>query len=259
MNRLHQGDLSVGLQPRPNRPEYSTASNSETTAHQFFVPLHYEKNYAYPLLVWLHGPGGTEAEINHVMPHVSLRNFVGVATRGTVEFGPARYGRPAFTWDQSQQCIEQSLDRVLDCVDQAKRRFHIADDRVFLVGNDVGGTMALRLGLLAPQHFAGIVSLGAGLPKTHQPLSGITTARSLPLLIAHCRDSISFDTDDVCDNLRLLHSAGMKVCLRQYPCEQEVTTAMLADVNRWVMEQAVGPTSSDSVEDPSHFRIEERN
>jgi len=48
-------------------------------SQSLFVPLHYEPNYAYPLLVWLHGAGDCHRQLKQVMPHISMRNYVGVA------------------------------------------------------------------------------------------------------------------------------------------------------------------------------------
>ena len=264
MNRLQHDDWAVGVRRLTKASELvpgSVTESSRKSPHRFFIPMHYEKNYAYPLLVWLHGPGGSEAEIAHVMPHVSLRNYVGVSPRGTVKNETvSRVSRDSYTWDQSASSVENALEDVLECIDSAKRRFNIADDRVFLVGNDVGGTMALRLALMAPKCFGGAISLGGALPTTNQPLSGIESARSMPIMMAHCRDSHIYDTDAVCADLRLLHSAGMTVCLRQYPCEQEVTTKMLADVNEWMMERVTGSQSSNyEIDDPTHLRLEDHN
>ena len=49
-----------------------------------FVPMHYEKNYSYPLIVWLHSDGEGSAEVQRIMPKASTRNFVGVAPQSTV-------------------------------------------------------------------------------------------------------------------------------------------------------------------------------
>jgi phospholipase/carboxylesterase len=38
-------------------------------------------------------------------------------------------------------------------------------------------------------------------------------------------------------DLRLLHSAGFSLALRQYPGDDELTTAMLSDMDRWMMER----------------------
>ena len=51
------------------------------TNQWLFVPLHYEPNYAYPLIVWLHGAQDDERQLKRVMPFISLRNYVAVAPR----------------------------------------------------------------------------------------------------------------------------------------------------------------------------------
>ena len=230
-------------------------------SHRFFIPLHYEKKYGYPLLIWLHGPTGQEAEINQVMPHISLRNYVGVSPRGIVKDTVCTSsGDPTYTWNQDPQAIEDAAEDVVQCISMAQSRFNIAPDRVFLVGNDVGGTMALRLALSFPEHFAGVASIGGSLPDSNTPLAGVQRARSLPVMIAHGRDSDVYSTDHVCRDLRLLHAAGMSVTLRQYPCEQEVTTQMLSDLDVWVMEQISGTVcETTDMGEITHLRIQDFN
>ncbi len=264
MNRMQlldfQCDERTSAQPNlANR--FDIQPQHALPTHRFFVPLHFEKNYAYPLLIWLHGPTGSEREIKHVMPHISMRNYVGASPRGFVQDTVVTTdGAPTYTWDQTPQCIEYAADHVMQCIMSAKHKFSIAADRVFLAGNDVGGTMALRLALSMPECFAGVISIGGRLPDSNRPLAGVQRARSLPLMIAHSRDSDVYPTYEVCDDLRLLHSAGMSVTLRQYPCEQEVTTQMLLDVNAWVMEQvSVTPGNSLVLDDPTHLRLEDYN
>ena len=60
------------------------AQTDEQDAHCIVTPLHYERNYAYPLVVWLHGPGGDERQVTRVMPLVSSRNYAAVGPRGTI-------------------------------------------------------------------------------------------------------------------------------------------------------------------------------
>ena len=264
MNRMQlrdfQCDEHTSAQPNLlNR--FDIQPQSGIPAHRFFMPLHYETNYAYPLLIWLHGPNGSEKEIKQVMPHISVQNYVGVSPRGIVQDTVVTTaGAPTYTWDLTPQCIEYAVEHVLQCITSAKHKFNIAQDRVFLAGYDVGGTMALRLALSLPECFAGVISIGGRLPDSNRPLAGVQRARSLPLMIAHSRDSDVYPTHEVCNDLRLLHSAGMSVTLRQYPCEQEVTTQMLMDVNAWVMEQVSGiPGNSLVLDDPTHLRLEDCN
>ena len=47
--------------------------------HALFAPLHYASGYAYPLIVWLHGSGSDERQLQRIMPLVSMQNYVAVA------------------------------------------------------------------------------------------------------------------------------------------------------------------------------------
>ena len=73
----------------------------------------------------------------------------------------------------------------------------------------------------------------------------------MPILIGHGRDSRQYPIEQVCDDIRLFHSAGLKVTLRQYPCADDLTTKMLSDVNSWIMEEVTGDSPTQFSK--SHF------
>lgn len=217
--------------------------------HALFTPLHYERNYAYPLIIWLHGPADDERQLNRVLPLVSMRNYVAVAPRGTVASQPAHDCDDerlplGYEWHQSPEQISLAEHRVFAAKAAAERRFSVARNRIFLAGFGCGGTMAMRLALNHPTCFAGAASFGGLFPCGYAPLGRLAEARKLKLLLATCRDSIDYPPEQVCEHLRLFHSAGLSVCLRQYPCGDELTTAMLADMDRWIMDQFI--TSSNA-------------
>jgi phospholipase/carboxylesterase len=206
------------------------------------APLHYERNYAYPLVVWLHDTGGNERELKRIMPLVSLRNYVSLAVRGTCEAGDG------FCWGESPDGLLAAEARVADAVAQARQRFNIHRERIFLAGHGAGGTMALRLALRSPENYAGAASIGGCFPQGHSPLARLALARRSRLLIMHCRDSEVYSVQRVCDELALFHSAGLSVTLRQYPCGDELTTQMLRDLDVWLMEQVTGVNSATQQE-----------
>jgi phospholipase/carboxylesterase len=222
---------------RPPRP-----SSRRNLQQCVLAPLHYEPNYAYPVVVWLHGTGGDERELKRVMPLVSLRNYVSLSVRGTC---PSQSG---YTWSQSADAVLTAAGRVADVVAQARQRFHVHPSRVFLAGYGSGGTMALRLALAAPDRYAGAASIGGCFPIGHAPLAGLAAARRARLLMMHCRDSHTYSVDTVCDELSLFHAAGMSVTLRQYPCGDELTTQMLRDLDVWLMEQVTGVCDTSDCE-----------
>jgi phospholipase/carboxylesterase len=212
---------------------FSTTADDHPCA--LFGPLHYESGYAYPLIIWLHGPASDEHQLRRVMPLVSMRNFVAVAPRGLCESG--KNGLSGFGWPQTEDALEQAEHHIFDALAIASQKFHVSPRKVFLAGFDQGGTMAFRVALSNPRHFAGVLSLGGRFPSGRTPFGNLTSARKVPIFLAAGRNSCEYPTDEVCENLRLLHTAGMSITLRQYPCGQELTPQMLADVDRWIIEQ----------------------
>jgi phospholipase/carboxylesterase len=198
-----------------------------------FAPIHYEPRYAYPLLIWLHGRGSGEQELRQVMPLISLRNYVAIAPRAIT---PDDRHRGRYRWRQSGDAIEAASARIADCIAVAGQRFNIHPNRVFLVGRASGGTMALRVAWNDPRRFAGVAAINGPLPTKLRPLRHVNEMRQVPCLLTTSRDSRSYPADRVCRDLRLLHVAGCTVALRQYPGPDGLTTNMLSDLDRWLMD-----------------------
>jgi len=228
----------------------------EDNPHAVFVPLHYEPNYAYPLVVWLHGPGDDERQLKRIMPLVSMRNYVAIAPRGTV-LGEESDERVGFSWCQDLDHITLAEHRVMHAIETAKKRFNIAPTRVFLAGFECGGTMALRLAMEHPSQFAGVLSFGGGFPRGNAPLRRLNEVRRLCIMLASGRDSRNYSPEEVCQDLRLFYSAGMAVDLRHYPCGDDLTTQMLSDMDRWIMQQFCQSPAASPVEEASQRRSDE--
>ncbi len=215
--------------------------SDENSPHAIFAPLHYEANYAYPLLVWLHGGGDNEHQLRRIMPVVSLRNYVAVAPRGTLAAPRNNGAGNGYRWVQTAEHVAQAEQRIGQAIAAANDRFHVRADRIFLAGFESGGTMAFRIAMENPSQFAGVVSLCGPFPQQGTPLAALNAVRQLPLFVAACRQGQHYPTEQVCDNLRLLHSAGMSITLREYPGNDGLTPQMLADIDRWIMEQIALP------------------
>lgn len=209
--------------------------------HALFAPMHYAPGYAYPLIVWLHGCGSDERQLQRVMPLVSMQNHVAVAPRGIPLPNPTDTGRESYGWTQTDHHIQLAEQRVFDAIELAGRKYHVHSRRVFLAGFDAGGTMAMRIALSHPARFAGVLSLCGEFPTGRTPFSNLVAARRLGIFLATGRGSQEYPAAKVCDDLRLLHTAGLSITLRQYPCGHELMPQMLADVDRWIIEQITQP------------------
>lgn len=248
MNRMMVGEENRAWENEA-RPARLAARSPQRVAlaHCLLAPMHYEPSYAYPLLVWLHGPGDDERQLHRVMPHISLRNYVAIAPRGTSVDQVCESGAKSYLWRQSPDDIMQSVDRILECVELAGSRCHVARERVFLAGYDAGGTMALRIALSCPDLFAGAASFGGPFPRNHTPLCNVMEARRIPLLLACGADSHDYPEARVCDDIRLMHAAGIgSLNVRQYPCGDELVTQMLKDFNCWMMQLVTGQPLEES-------------
>jgi phospholipase/carboxylesterase len=224
--------------------------NGRSSAPHFvFSPLHYEASYAYPLIIWLHGSQSSERQVLRVMPDLSMRNYVATSPRGTVAINHV------FDWADSAGGAEAGLERIQEAVAAAKSQLNVADDRVFLVGYQSGGTMAMRIAMNHPDQFAGVANIGGHFPQGDQPLQNLVAARQRQMLFMYGEESPIYDAADVCADLPLFHSAGLKMMMRQYPGDGELTTQMLRDLNVWIMERVTGQVSESSNVEPGQGSV----
>ena len=248
MNRLQLFDERAHSSTRRTAYEPSSAYCAAGDCCFFLAPLHYEPNYSYPLVVWLHGPHNNENQIKQIMPLVSLRNYVGAAPRGTALSEQDDGSRIRFSWHADDAQVRVAEERLCECIEGARRRFNLAADRIFLAGLEDGGTMALRLALRNPDQFAGVLSFGGAFPADRTPLVRLHAVRKLPLFFATTWESALYPQSQLCDDLRLFHSAGLSVSIRHYKGDDGLTTLMLADMDRWIMEH-INRSNAEAADD----------
>jgi len=185
-----------------------------------------------------------------IMPVISMRNYVAVAPRGLPIEQPtcpqtfdlsvsAILHRPKeqYDWDlsaDSQAIIEQ---RVFDCIAVAKERCNIASHRVFIAGFGTGGTAALRLATLYPEHFAGAASFGGEIPPGNRIFPSWQMTQPLSVLLGVDESA----PDYACRMMELFYTAGVTADVREYPDTKSLTPEMLQDLNRWMMQIVCQP------------------
>lgn len=229
MERKNKSPIAVA----PSLPQldfqnpFAKASNEATT----FLPLHREKKYAYPLLIWLGGSVDSNFELSRVMPKISLRNYIGVAPKVF----------PQGDIQSMLGCIEGSDEanrdeRVFECIDKASLQYNINTNRMFIAGCGLGGALAIRLAFTYSDYFAGAISLGGQVQSIPGLFGNLRANRKTPIFLTQCRDDESYTENELCSDLRALHVGGFSVTARQYPGTQPVNDQMLHDVDLWMME-----------------------
>jgi phospholipase/carboxylesterase len=200
-----------------------------------FLPTGYEPNYAYPLLVWLHGQGGCEEQVLRLAPRLSRRNYVSISLRGPEPLGQRPDGRTGYTWGVEGQVSPLVEDYVLRAVEQTRRNYHIHSERIYLAGVCEGAAVAYRLGLLFPEKFGGVISLNGAMPR-RGPLLRLPEVRQLRVLIGHGIANACVPLATARQDHQLLYTAGLSVRMHTYPTTHRLHPDMLRDVNRWVMD-----------------------
>lgn len=212
-----------------NRPGSNDVASRQT--HRcYFGPLHYEASYAYPVFVWLHGPGADEHQLQRVMPLLSTRNYVGVGLRGDVRLQPGS----GHDWSLAARQLSGVVEGILAAVDAAKRRYHVNSKQVFLAGLGSGGAAALHVGLRHPEEFAGVVSLGDDCLAERMPPLRSDGLRGFPILVARRRES----QRAVRPADRLMRAAGVDYTMCDCPQTVSITEPLFGKVNAWIMARA---------------------
>jgi phospholipase/carboxylesterase len=201
-----------------------------------FMPLGYEPNYPYPLLVFLHGHGSNEENVLRLAPRLSRRNYLCIAPRGPHPVSVDRNGNLNCSWGPDDQDDPSVEEYVFRAIEQTMRAYHVHSERIYLVGFREGAALAYRLALLYPDKFAGVASLNGSTPSRGGPLLRLPEVRQLKVFIGHGIANAIVPMGTARKDQRLFYSAGLDVRMRTYPTTHRIHPEMLRDLDRWVQD-----------------------
>ena len=213
------------------------------TYRTHFLPVHYTASYEYPLIVWLHSNGFNENQVDQVLPHVSLRNYVGLGVRATHAVDAIGH---CFAWRHNPSGVAAAHESILEAIEEAASRFAINERRIVLAGYQDGGTMALRIALREPNRFAGVVSLGGNMPMDGIRNLHELQQRRMPMLWQWAQGNAAYTPAAFKSNCQTAMSTGSKVDVRQYQGDDEMETVVLRDIDDWIMRRIIPSATSDS-------------
>jgi acetyl esterase/lipase len=154
--------------------------NAVPTEYAVLLPPEYHPLRSYPAIVALHGGGvpqeaGSRARLESAISWWSAE----AQRRGYIVIAP-EYNLPGQTDDYRFTTSEHAAVEL--ALRDAKRRFSIDDNRVFVGGSLIGGHMAWDFGLAHPDLFAG-VAIVSGLPLKYV-FKTLAHVDLLPLYVA---------------------------------------------------------------------------
>jgi len=134
--------------------EIETDKGTQTTRYSVLLPREYSPHHRYPLIVALH-PAGPTAK-RELAWWGGTRQKPGLAQgRGYIVIAPDYLPEKQVTYHYTATAHRKVLHSIRD----ARKRFNIDSDRVFLTGHGVGGDAAFDIGMSHPDLFAGVIPI----------------------------------------------------------------------------------------------------
>jgi phospholipase/carboxylesterase len=215
----------------------TTLTNFQSLTVRTYTPANYEPNYAYPLIVLLHGHGGSDQSILRMAPRISRRNHIIVSVRGPVLMNATDDdGLPTYGWGVNGEHDEFIQNYVIKAIEQTRNDFHVHSERIYLAGIHEGASVAYRLGTQMPEKFGGVIAINGTLPRPSEGPLFRNDLAGLRVMIAHGAANEVTPLELARRDYLALYGAGCDVTLNTYPSTHRVHQNMLRDLNRWVVD-----------------------
>ena len=209
--------------PEPDDFETSAAGRPLS----MYLPDTYEHKYAYPLVIWLHGAGGSEDDLDVLMPMISERNYLGLSLRSGVDYGD---------WEcDSWNGVDEFATDLHSTVMRMRKVFNVHSERIYVAGFGSGAGMALQLMLQRPEWLAGSVMLSPLLPYLDRPLQQYRDLPGTRAFFSAGSNDSTLDSAAIAKIARLLHTAGVDVACQEFAGGHQITAEILQKLNHWIM------------------------
>jgi phospholipase/carboxylesterase len=183
-----------------------------------YVPAGYKAGVAMPLIVWLHGAGGSG--------QVSA-NLAAMAD----EFGYLVLAPDSreWTWDAILGQFGPDVEFIRAALDSTFKRCRVDQTRITLAGFSDGASYALSLGISSGDVFRHVY---AGSPGVMQP---IEVHGKPPIFISHGRQDQTMPIDDTSRKfVPRLKALGYDVTYREYEGRHQLPAPILREVFEWL-------------------------
>jgi poly(3-hydroxybutyrate) depolymerase len=155
----------------------------EIMPYRMYVPKAYTGAKAFPLIIALHGLGGTEDAFfdnyNRQLPPLAEQHgYIVAAPLGYRVDGSYGWGVNNPPPDLvRRRVLELSEQDVMQVLERVKRQYKIDESRIYLMGHSMGGWMAAEIAVMAGERFTRLVlNAPAGLNQPGHPEGALPLA-----------------------------------------------------------------------------------
>lgn len=194
-----------------------------------FIPA--EKGNETPVLLLLHGTGGTEDDLldlgRSLLPGAPL-----LSPRGKIlENGMPRFFRRLAEGVFDEADLIQRTHELADFVQAARQHYQLGERKVVAVGYSNGANIAASMFLLRPEALAGAVLLRAMVPL--KPATAPDLSK-VPVFLASGRNDPIIPQENAERLAAMLKQAGADVSLRWSDAGHQLESAELEEARGWL-------------------------
>ncbi|MFM8271349.1 MAG: alpha/beta family hydrolase [Gemmata sp.] len=172
--------------PKVEKKTYEFKEAGKDMEYALFVPSDYDKQKKAPLVIALHGLGGSPQQFMRtrgLTEQAEKRGYVVAAPMGYNERG--WYGQPGpkagARKDDPENLRELSERDVMNVLRLVKKEYTIDADRVYLMGHSMGGGGTLHLALKYPDEWAALGPIAPAI-FSHRPAE-LEKIKSTPVIM----------------------------------------------------------------------------
>jgi len=195
-----------------------------------------------PLLLLLHGYGSNENDLIELAPYLDPRFFI-ISVRAPETLGPNMYawfplefyqGGIKVNFQEAQSALEILHHFFLE----AKKKYPINPNQIFLMGFSQGAVMSYMMSLLYPDEISGTVAMSGRVPPKEffTQIDG-KILNNFPIFACHglYDEVISIQAGRECKEV--LEKLPINLTFKEYPMGHQVTLESLQDISNWLKHQ----------------------
>ena len=189
LDRLERGEDPLSGAKGTRKRHYFFAEAGEIMPYRLDVPEDYDAGRPSPLLVALHGNGGSEDMMMNALGGALKK---AAAAEGYIAVSPLGYrptggygaegnaGRPYSP--QRRHLTRLSELDVMNVVEIVRREYNIDERRIYLLGGSMGGAGTWRIASRHPDIWAAIAPMCPGIMPAEVDFEGM---RHIPVIVTH--------------------------------------------------------------------------
>jgi len=206
-------------------------------------PVGYDSTLAYPLLVALHGNGGSAADFAPVFTPFKGESLVVALAQGEYARSDGGYSWYYETNDPRlwEPYDRRSMNTLVELIGAIRARYRIG--KVFVLGFSQGASLAYLTGLMNPPLVTGVLAIAGGLPEVDEVGSivhsqDVAAARGVRVFIARGFADAAMPHEAFVAQRDFFTANGYEVTALEFAGGHYFTADLVAGIRQWLRERA---------------------